>query len=429
MEVRDPIHGGIEVSSDELAVLDNPFVQRLRNIRQTGFSHLPFPGATHSRYAHCLGAMHLSGQAFDRSFRRISTSTIERRVVWRSLVRVAALCHDLGHAPFSHCSEFAMPPLSRLGVGWYPPGGVARAATHEDYTVAILEHTALADVIARRFPFTARHVAALISGDVLPADDLFVDGGLDHRRILSQIISSELDVDRLDYLVRDSYFTGARYGQVDTGWILSNLDAHTSEGHVGLALDASAIYAFDDYMIARHHMFLMVYFHHKSVIFEEMLKRHVASPECGWSLPADLGAYLHVDDISLEHHLRSAETSWARRIVERRPYRRVVERHGTPEEVDLATVETHLRGHGLDVVHAASTGTLSRYNGVGQKRERAPVIHVIDRMPGSAERVRRLDQATDVFDRYAEARRIARLYVAPEDTGRAREVLARRGAL
>lgn len=425
MEVRDPIHGAIVVGPDELAVVDHPFVQRLRNIRQTGFSHLPFPGATHSRYAHCLGAMHLSGLAFDRAYRSFSFGGDGVRERFRAMVRLAALCHDLGHAPFSHCTEFAMPSLASLGLAWYRPSSrVDRRATHEDYTVAVLEHSTLGAEIARRFPFTARHVAALISSDVDPGDDAFMDGGLDHRRLLSQLISSELDVDRLDYLVRDSYYTGARYGQIDAGWLLSNLTAHVVDDQVTLALDARAIYAFDDFMIARHHMFLMVYFHHKSVVYEEMLKRYVQSDESTFSLPADLDAYLFVDDIALEHHLRTVHSGWARRIVERRPYRRVVEVHGTPDEVDIATAEAKLRDAGLDVIHAGSTGKLSRYNVIGQKRERAPGIYVIDAMPASPRhRVSTLAEATDVFHRYADARRISRLYVAPEHVDRARDLL------
>ncbi|MBW1878405.1 MAG: HD domain-containing protein [Deltaproteobacteria bacterium] len=424
MEVRDPIHGAIAVSPEEVAIVDHPFVQRLRNIRSTGFSHLPFPGATHSRYSHCLGVMVLAGQAFDSAYQGWELPTVVR-ARFRALLRVAALCHDLGHAPFSHSTEFAMPSLGALGISWYRPDAVSdRRATHEDYTIAILEHTSLRDAIAASTDFTARHVAALISRDVEVEDDLFVVDGLDHRRVLSQIVSSELDVDRLDYLVRDSYYTGARYGQIDTSWLLSNLVAYPFDGRVSLALDFAAIYAFDDFMIARHHMFLMVYFHHKSVAYEELLKRYVLAEGTDWALPADLDAYLSVDDISLEHHLRTADSEWARRIVERRPFKRVLEVHGTPADVDLSEQALRLREAGVDVIHAGSTGKLSRYNVFGQKRERAPQIYVLERMPGlPVENVHGLQEASKVFQRYADARRIARLYVRPEEVGEARGVL------
>jgi HD superfamily phosphohydrolase len=425
MEIRDPIHGAIAVTASEANIIDHPFVQRLRNIKATGFSHLPFPGATHTRYAHSLGVMHLAGVAFDRALEAGPSLPAERRAAFRAAVRLAALCHDLGHAPFSHCTEFAMPPLSALGLDWYGEAGrEARRATHEDYTIAILAHTDLAEVIQANAPVTARHVAALVSIDVSVDDGFFEVNGLNWRPFLSQLISSELDVDRLDYLVRDSYYTGARYGQVDVTWLISNLSAVAQDSDVTLGLDPSAIYAFDDFMIARHHMFLMVYFHHKSVVYEEILKRHVTSPGCPWSLPAELDAYLYIDDIWLEHQIRSAKDEWARRLVERRLYRRVVERHGSPQEVDLNDQASALRGAGIDCILSGSTGKLSRYNVIGQKRERARAIAVASREQDlGAPGVRTIAEASQVFARYADARRIARLYVPPERLEDARKVL------
>lgn len=434
MEVRDPIHGAMVLDASETIIADHPWVQRLRGIRQTGFSHLPFPGATHSRYAHSLGVMHLAGQAFDSAYADWTFDDPDARTRFRAVVRLAALCHDLGHAPFSHCTEFAMPAVSQLGISWYrgdlgsggeasgQPGG--RAATHEDYTIAILEHTDLARAIAAHFPFEARHVAALISRDVRVTDDFFFDGGLDHRRLLSQIVSSELDVDRLDYLVRDATYTGARYGWIDGSWLISNMEAWAADGQVCLALDGRALYAFDHFLLARHHMFLMVYFHHKSVVYEELLRRYVTDPASEWALPADLEAYLRVDDVSLIQHLRGSDHPFARRVVDQQPYRRVIERHGTPREADLGASVEALREEGIDVIHAASTGRLSRYDRIGRKRKRAPAIYVLDRVPGMpVERATNLVEASRVFERYAEERRISRIYVAPEDVGRARRIL------
>lgn len=427
MEVRDPIHGGMRVGPRELTVVDHPFVQRLRNIRQTGFSALPFPGATHSRHSHCLGTMHLAGRAFDSVYDGWEFSSPAVRARLRACLRLAALCHDLGHSPFSHCTEFAMPAVEKLRLSWFAEGRQPRdrRANHEDYTLAILEHTSLAEVVGRHFPFTTRHIAALVDLDVDPGDDFFVDRGLDHRRLMSQIISSELDVDRLDYLVRDSYYSGARYGQIDVGWLVSNLRPWPTDDGVSLGLDVRAVYAFDDFMIARHHMFLMVYFHHKSVVYEELLKRHVASPECTWSIPADLDAYLFVDDISLEAHLRERATGWARRVVDRHPFQRILERHGTPQDVDLSREADALEDAGVEVIHAGSTGKISRYNVFGQKRQRAPAIYVVQRGAiGAPTTASPLADATRVFQRYADARRIARLYVAPEDVATATTVLA-----
>lgn len=427
MEVRDPIHGAVAISPGEIPILDHPFVQRLRNIKQMGFSELPFPGAVHSRYIHSVGTMHLAGRAFDAAFRGHTFSAPAVRAAYRQCVRLAALLHDVGHAPFSHCAEFAMPPLERLGIQVYHPHVLAARgrfrASHEDYTIGIINHSPLTRAIERRFPFTARHVSALVSREVAVEDGFFVDEGLDYRRVLSQLISSELDVDRLDYLVRDSYFSGARYGQVDVNWLVNNLGLHVVDDQVSLALDRRAIYAFDDFMIARYHMFVMVYFHHKSVAFEEMLKRYINGPGNTYEIPADMEAYLYCDDVSMNAHLRQQDEPWARAIVERQAWRRVLELHGTPSEVDTERAARRLADAGIDYLSAGSVGKLSRYTVFGQKREAAPPIFVIDNLPGSSRPARDLSSATAIFERYQDERRIARLYVHPSDVERAQGVL------
>jgi HD superfamily phosphohydrolase len=428
MEVRDPLHGAIVLVDAEVAVVDHPFVQRLRGIKQMGFSELPFPGAVHTRYAHSLGAMDLAGRAFDNVFRKDPFEDAAARRRFRDVVRIAALCHDLGHAPFSHCTEFAMPPLRSLGIGAYAPAAVAdrldHTASHEDYTVGVLTKSSLSGTIARNFPFTGAHVAALVSREVDPADDFFVLRGRNYRRVLSQLISSELDIDRLDYLVRDSYFSGARYGEIDLNWLISNLGWHLDDdGNVSLLLDQRAVYAFDDFLISRYHMFMSVYFHHKSVVYEEMLKRHFAGPQRTWQFPAEIEAYLPLDDVAMHSYLRAAGCEWARRIVERRPYRRVLERHGHSHEVDLTADRARLDEAGIDHLAAGSTGKLSRYSAMGKKRETAPPIWVADHSPGSRKPLGPLESATAIFARYQEARHIARLYVHEDDEAAARKLL------
>ncbi len=426
MEVRDPIHGAIGLTPSETAVLDHPFVQRLRNIKQMGFSEVAFPGAVHPRYLHSVGVMHLAGRAFDAAYAGVDLPP-DRRRAFRSAVRLAGLLHDVGHPPFSHCTEFAMPPLRSLGIRAYRPEVLARRgdrrATHEDYTVAVVTESDLARTIESAFPFLARHVAALVSQDVAVDDDFFVVDGLDHRQALSQLISSELDVDRLDYLVRDAYFSGARYGMVDVNWLISNLEIHREAGRALLALDRRAIYAFDDFMVARYHMFIMVYFHHKSVVFEELLKRYFRSPDCDYFLPSRIDDYLWVDDIHLHAHLRRSENRWARAVAGRRAWRRVVEKHGNPSQVDLGPMARALQEAGIDHLQATSAGKLSRYTAFGQKRERAAPIYVVDRLAGAPRPVEPLERATAIFRRYEDERHIARLYVDPDDLDRARAVL------
>lgn len=423
LEIRDPIHGGIFIHPAEQAIIDHPFVQRLRGIKQMGFSELPFPGAVHSRYSHVLGAMELAGRAFDSVFLRDPFSTPAVRARLKQALRLAALCHDLGHAPFSHCTEFAMPALKDLKLRAYKTSfPLDQRATHEDYTIGILTQSSLTPVIAHHFPFTGLHIASLISHDVEAPDDFFIDQGTDYRPILSQLISSELDVDRMDYLCRDAWYSGARYGQVDVPWLLSNLEYQVVDGLPVLAVDQRAIYAVDDFLLSRYHMFMMVYLHHRSVIFEELLKQHVQSPACHYQFPTDIDAYLQLDDIQMYAYLRTCEDDWARRIVERRPFRRALELHGTREEVDMSFEEGCLRKAGMTYISSTSVGKLSRYDATSN-------IYVVQRNPGVPQRIRTLSESTRVFEHYQEARHIARLYVAPEQVEEAQARFRERASL
>jgi HD superfamily phosphohydrolase len=414
IEIRDPIHGGIFVSPEEGAVIDHPFVQRLRGIKQMGFSELPFPGAVHSRYSHVLGVMELAGRAFEGVFNRDPFSNREVRARYKQVLRLAALCHDLGHAPFSHCTEFAMPLLKALKIAAYDPEAIeARLelqASHEDYTIGILTQSSLTKTIADHFPFTGQHIAALISHDVaVPDDGFFEDQGIDYQHILSQLISSELDADRMDYLCRDAWYSGARYGQVDVPWLLSNLEFQLVDNRAVLAIDQRAIYAFDDFLLSRYHMFMMVYLHHRSVVYEELLKKHMTGPDCGYVFPVEMEEYLKLDDIQMYSYLRSCTDDWARRIVERQPFKRALELHGTREEVDFSVEEACLQSEAIPYLASTTAGKLSRYS----DSEHSDIL-VVQRSPGVPQKIRSLSESTKVFEHYREARHIARLYVAPE---------------
>ena len=133
---------------------------------------------------------------------------------------------------------------------------------------------------------------------------IFMLDGIDLRPILSQCISSNLDVDRLDYLMRDSYYAGVQYGKIDVDWLISHMARHVNDqGQMALALDRRALFAFDHFLVARYHMFLMVYFNRKSVAYETLLKAYMCSDECDYRIPADLLAYQKIDDSHLWQHL------------------------------------------------------------------------------------------------------------------------------
>ncbi len=436
-EVRDPLHGAIPVERRELPILDHPLYQRLRNIRQLGFSSLSFPGATHHRYLHSIGVMHLAGRAFDAIFDHLVRPVPgPRRGELRRVLRAAALLHDVGHAPFSHASEFAMPMLSALRV----PGCEDvpdRQATHEDYTVKIITDSSLSDAL-READVEPGAVAALIDPHRAADPGWFEAAGVDWRPLLQQVISSELDVDRMDYLARDSHFAGVQYGVFDVGWLMNSLRSYEVDGRAHLALMDRAIYTFDDFLIARYHMFLMVYFHYRSMAYEEMLRLWFKDGGDGYRIPSDIETYAGIDDVHLTSHLRQSTNRWARRIVERRHVRLFVERHGEPGAAELAAVAARLRGAGVEVVQSRTEGILSKYfhnahlvdrdqpmlplGGLKDtiRKPTTPIWVVRKPHRGSAEvRAEVLEESTDLFKRYGRRLLMTRLYVDRADLDRA----------
>src|SRR3954471_22515484 len=143
MRIRDPIHGTIAVSDEERAVIDTRFYQRLRGVRQLGFGDMAFPGATHTRHAHSLGAMHVSSRMFDVVAAGADLPDAVR-ARFRAAVRLAVLCHDLGHMPLSHASEQIAPARAALNLpGWLGPDG--GQASHEDFTCKIVLDSAVGE--------------------------------------------------------------------------------------------------------------------------------------------------------------------------------------------------------------------------------------------------------------------------------------------
>jgi HD superfamily phosphohydrolase len=340
------------------------------------------------------------------------------------VVRFAALLHDVGHGPLSHTSEFAMPDVRLLKVPGQKPK--ARKATHEDYTLKIILDSALTPLLekaGKEGGFKPVHVAGLIEPSLEVGDSFFiekVDGvSIDFRPLLQQLISSELDADRMDYLRRDSLHAGVSYGQFDFDWLVGNLTFHLHKNKGYLALQHRALYAFEDFLISRFHMFLMVYFHYKSVIFDEMLGQYLESPDCDYALPADIGAYAFYNDAHLYAHLARSKDPWARRISEMRPYRMLLELHsGIPatktaaaeQERLLKKTERDLAARGIHYLRKTTTGELSKYF-----RKPGDPIFVRYDNHYSAPSFIPLEQCTDLFQRYSAKRSIDRLYVSPED--------------
>jgi HD superfamily phosphohydrolase len=366
--------------------------------------------------------MQIASRACERLF---SDTSLPRETAtrFRGVTRLAALLHDLGHGPLSHTTEFAMPPVSELD----PRAAKPRKATHEDYTLKMILDSGLTRVIEKSgapFGLKPEHVACLIDAErEAPRDGFFeerIDGTqIDFRPVLAQLVSSELDADRMDYLRRDSLCTGVSYGVFDFEWLLGSLAFHVKDGAAYLALDHRALYAFEDFLISRFHMFLMVYFHFKSVVYDEMLGRYFGSPDCDYALPSDIERYCECDDAQLGSHLSRSKNPWARRIVEKRPYRVLIEVHsGIPAHKSaaseqaalLAKIRGDLQNGRLDYIESTSTSELSKYF----RKPAAPIYVRYDNHYSQVSHIP-LAECTDLFQRYGEKRSITRLYVSPED--------------
>jgi HD superfamily phosphohydrolase len=226
--LNDPIYGFINISHDIIFdVIEHPYFQRLRRIRQLGLTNLVYPAANQNRFQHALGAYHLMQNAIQvlRSKKHIITEEEEEGAL------IAILLHDIGHGPFSHALE----------------NTIIETLNHEDLSLMIME--------ALNMHFENKLYIAI---------EIFK--GNYHKKFLSQLVSSQLDMDRLDYLKRDSFFTGVIEGSIGSDRIINMLDIHDDQ----LVIESKGIYSIEKYLIARRFMYWQVYLH-KTVISAEYL--------------------------------------------------------------------------------------------------------------------------------------------------------------
>jgi len=292
LRLRDPIHGFLHADPLEAALVACRPVQRLRWIHQLGFTFLVFPGAEHSRFSHVLGAMGLAGRVFDALLvKRPDAVPAAERALARRLVRAAALLHDIGHAPFSHSAEERF------------TGGI----DHEEMTRRLLATDEIRDAFAAHGgELELEAVVGLLAGRVPP-----------ERRFLVQIVAGELDVDKMDYLLRDSLFCGVRYGVYDLDRLVDTLITvrDPATGEVGLGVEAGGVHAVEALILARYYMFTQVYFN----VTGKALEHHLTAwlEETGRHWPAEPEAFLVEDDHSVLAEMRRDPGEHARAVVAR----------------------------------------------------------------------------------------------------------------
>ncbi|WP_405296117.1 HD domain-containing protein [Methanobrevibacter sp.] len=221
--IRDSVYGDIRLSKFEVEIMDMPQFQRLRRIKQLGLISLIYPGATHTRFEHCIGTMNLGSKLAEEL--DLSDYDIE-------LIRASGLLHDIGHGPFSHVSEGVL------------------SVPHEELSKYVITKTSMKDLLEEKFD--VNRIVDIING----------------KGHLGPIISGELDVDRMDYLLRDSHNTGVSYGKIDYERLITNLKLED-----GLILDIKGVQAAEGALVSRYFMYPSVYQHHTTRIVNSMFRR------------------------------------------------------------------------------------------------------------------------------------------------------------
>ena len=277
-EIRDPVHGYVKLEGIALQLADTPQMQRLRWIKQLGLASLVYPGANHTRFEHSLGAYHLAGLLADH----LGLEEVDRMTVC-----AAALLHDVGHGPLSHATEAALTPYLRK------------------------EHESIIDLLKKG------DLSRILDGYGLQASDIqaAINGAG-----LGQIVSGEIDVDRMDYLIRDAHYTGVAYGVIDRLRLLQKMTLHGEK----LVVEAGGVQAATSLLISRLLMHPSVYYHHVCRISECMIGAGIRRMiEDGASAAEVKG----MDDIQLFNALdRSGgyAAEMASRIKSRRIFKRAV---------------------------------------------------------------------------------------------------------
>lgn len=410
MEIRDPLHGQILINSLEAQLIAHPFFKRLRRIRQLGFSESTFPGATHSRYLHSLGTKYIAEKAFMSVFPGDHSSDFLRL---KQTLIFACLLHDIGHAPFSHVTEVAMPSLQTLKLpSWITSTeNKDQRASHEHYTVKIILDSSFREVFKlpqETLGITPESVASLIMGTCHDSA-YFSVAGKNYFPILHQLVSSEIDCDRMDYLLRDSFFCGVNYGKFDLDWILTNLTTYENKNQeVFLALNTRGLLAFDNYLMSRYHMFLMVYLHYRPVCLEKMFKLFLEqTPE--YRIPADIEAFAHQDDFTLHTLMQESYNPWAQKIIHNEIPQDFIENVATQESEMILEIQKFFDRENIFYLLDSSRSKISKYYKnsalkhnlkIKVKEKKALQTYVFDD----------LEVRSTIYQKYAQPQIIQRLY-------------------
>jgi HD superfamily phosphohydrolase len=272
----DPIHGSIPFTDEEKKIIDSIAFQRLRNIYQLGNAQFLFPTAVHSRFSHSIGVMHVATRLFDAIF-NIKDKDFERRVsgfsYLKKIIRLSALMHDVGHGPFSHFFEKILHEKNlkdrdldsslKISLKWFYKGQgkkyLEEQLEHEHYSIGVIKNVIknnnLAKDICSVLNNTIKHSSKFEKALRAIAEQFGSNNTLSLKKCLKSIISSEIDADRLDYLKRDTYFTGAKIANIDIDHLIDSISLDTQEQNFFIRVNFNAVSAIDQILISRKQMF------------------------------------------------------------------------------------------------------------------------------------------------------------------------------
>ena len=342
---RDPIHGFIEVRPLEEEIIDSAPFQRLRNIKQLALTSYIYYGAEHTRFGHSIGVMHLATKAFRSAvskerYQFDQGEENDKCIKWlEQILRLVALTHDLGHAPFSHAAEGLFPEMATK------TGTRKKYYKHEDLTEKIIKQTEIAGFIkaigeqykselGEKYDITPDLICDVYNGNNAGQRSQFT--------FLKTFMDSELDCDKMDYLLRDSHYCGVMYGKYDIDRLISCLTIFRKDrGDEApyLGIQTGGIQAFEGFVLARYFMFVQVYFHRTRRFFDIILSDALRQCLPGNSFPIDVQEYLKWDDVKVLDLLRENVETYksAKDIISRRHWTCVY------------TTKTHPQGEGIEL--------------------------------------------------------------------------------
>lgn len=396
-EIKDPVYGYAYITANEKEILDSFPVQRLHRLRQLAGAEYVYPGANHTRFEHSIGVMYLAGKLLENP--NISQHTHKHE---REMVRLAALLHDVGHGPFSHVFEHLLhKELNK---------------THEDMTLWIVKNSELNDILDE-IGYVAEEIGKLAVGRLHKPDKAFLD----------QIISSSIDVDKLDFVVRDTHHTGAEYGYIDIFRLIQTLDILNED----LAINLGALSALESFIIARIESFRSIYFHRVSRAAQIMLAMAMerANEELGLVSFTNPQEYLAMDDYTVWTMLKNSEKSSEiiKDLERRKLLKRVYEKTFYEKDTTVSNIfsrETYRRQLETDIAQEARVETedviidvptvpsVPYHLSVSMEPMEIPVF---DKTPEGSKIPRRLSDISKIFDVLRGFINILRVYTQEEN--------------